>query len=74
MATKELRELRALYRHAYNTYMSCVEAFSEATEHGVWPSKEAVDREAKALDELNYSRQRLLDALFTHSKHGKGGG
>jgi hypothetical protein len=40
----------------------------------VWPSKEAVDREAKALDELNYSRQRLLDALFTHSKHGKGGG
>ena len=68
IATQELRELRRMYQHAYNAYMSCVEAFSEASDHGVWPQQEVVDREERALNDLNYSRQRLLDALFTHSR------
>jgi hypothetical protein len=68
MATKELRELGHMYRHAYNSYMSFVDAVSEANEHGLWPSKEVLEREEQAMNELNYRRQCLLDALFSHSK------
>jgi hypothetical protein len=52
--------------------MSCVDAFSEASEHGAWPAQDAVDREEKALNELTYSRQRFLDALFAHSRRPTG--
>jgi hypothetical protein len=68
MPTKELRELMHAYQHAYNSYMGSLEAYSEATAHGEWPPQEVVDREEKALNALNYGRQRLLDALFTYSR------
>ena len=72
MATNELRELRRMYQQAYNAYMGCVEALSQAGEHGVWPSEETVHSEEKALNALNETRQRFLDALFTHSRRRSG--
>jgi hypothetical protein len=68
MATKELRDLLAMYQHAYNTYMGCVEALSQATQHGVWPSAGVLGTEERALNELNVRRQALLDALYSHSR------
>ena len=68
MATKELRELRHKYKEAYTAYMSCVSALSEASQHGVWPSAEVLVKEDRALQELNFVRQALLDALYAHTK------
>jgi hypothetical protein len=67
MATKELRELRHRYKSAYTTYMSSVQALSDASETGKWPSHEVLKRETAALDELRSVRQALLDALYVHS-------
>jgi hypothetical protein len=66
MATKELRVLRHRYKAAYTSYMHCVQALSDASEQGVWPT-EIVKLEADALHDLSATRQALLDALYAHS-------
>lgn len=67
MATKELRELRHKYKAAYTGYMHCVQALSEASQNGVWPAAAVLQLEEKALNELTFLRQALLDALYAHS-------
>jgi hypothetical protein len=69
MAIKELRELRHIYKAAYTNYMQSVQALSDASQEGVWPSAEALRLEEQALNELTHARQALLDALHTHT-HG----
>jgi len=66
MATAELRELRHRYKVAYTSYLSCVQALSDASQNGVWPSAEVVGKEEKAFEELKSIRQALLDALHAH--------
>jgi hypothetical protein len=66
MATKELRELRHKYKAAYTSYMHCVQALSDASQSGAWPSAEVLEREDKSLEELKNCRQALLDALHAH--------
>jgi len=68
MATKELRELRHKYKTAYTSYMHCVQALSDATQNGVWPTAEVLKLEEQNLHELTFTRQALLDALYGHSK------
>ena len=70
MATKELRELRHKYKVAYTGYMQSVQALSDATQAGVWPSVDVLKVEEKALNELTFIRQALLDALYAHGKKG----
>jgi hypothetical protein len=70
MATKELRELRHKYKAAYTTYMQSVQALSDATQAGVWPSAAVLQVEEKALNELTFVRQALLDALYAHGAKG----
>ena len=67
MSTKELRELRHKYKAAYTSYMHCVQALSEASQQGVWPSAEVLRLEEQALNELTFLRQALLDALYAHA-------
>lgn len=68
MATKELRELRHRYKTAYTAYMLGVQALSEASQHGTWPSTAVLELEEKALNELTFVRQALLDALYAHNR------
>ena len=68
MATKELRELRHRFKEAYTTYMTCVQALSDASRDGVWPLPEVLAREERAHNELSFLRQALLDALYEHTK------
>lgn len=70
MATKELRELRHKYKAAYTTYMQSVQALSDASQYGTWPSAEVRKLEEQALNELTFVRQALLDALHAHSVKG----
>jgi hypothetical protein len=71
MATKELRELRHRYKAAYTGYMHSVQALSDASQNGEWPSAEVLKLEEQSLNELTFLRQALLDALYAHSvKHG----
>ena len=70
MATKELRELRHKYKAAYTSYMQSVQALSDASHSGVWPSAEVLKLEEQALNELTFARQALLDALYAHGKKG----
>ena len=72
MATKELRELRHKYKAAYTSYMQSVQALSEASQAGVWPSAEVLKLEEAALNNLTFVRQALLDALYAHGKQGQG--
>ena len=72
MATKELRELRHKYKAAYTSYMQSVQALSDASQDGIWPSADVLKAEEKALNELTFIRQALLDALYAHGA--KGGG
>jgi hypothetical protein len=74
MATKELRELRHKYKAAYTSYMHCVQALSDASQAGVWPSPEVLKLEEKALNELTTLRQDLLDALYAHSVKARSAG
>jgi hypothetical protein len=67
MATKELRELRHKYKAAYTSYMHCVQALSDASQSGAWPSAEVLRLEEKSLNDLSEHRQALLDALYAHS-------
>jgi hypothetical protein len=73
MATKELRELRHKYKAAYTTYMQSVQALSDASQAGIWPSAEVLKVEEKALNELTFMRQALLDALYAHGAKGSAG-
>ena len=68
MATQELRHLRHKFKEAYTTYMSCVQALSEASQNGVWPSTEVPASEERAHNELSFLRQALLDALYAHTR------
>jgi hypothetical protein len=68
MATKELQALRLGYKAAYTAYMNCVQALSDASQRGVWPSQKVLTTEEKALAELTFARQALLDALFEHHR------
>jgi hypothetical protein len=68
MATKELRELRHKYKVAYTTYMQSVQALSDASQAGLWPSAEVLALEEAALNNLTFVRQALLDALYAHNK------
>jgi hypothetical protein len=67
MATKELRELRHKYKAAYTSYMHCVQALSDASLTGSWPSADLLRLEEQALNELTFLRQALLDALYAHA-------
>jgi hypothetical protein len=70
MATKELRELRSKYRTAYTAYMKGVQALSDASQKGEFPTNNVLRKEAEALNDLTFARQRLLDALLAHSRTG----
>ena len=67
MATKDLRELRHKYKAAYTSYMHCVQALSDASQSGTWPSAEVLQLEEKSLNDLTTLRRDLLDALYAHS-------
>jgi hypothetical protein len=69
MATKKLRELRHKFKEAYTTYMSSVQALSDASRDGVWPSPEVLEREERAYNELSFLRQALLNALYEHNRN-----
>ena len=73
MATKELRELRHKYKVAYTTYMQSVQALSDASQAGLWPSAEVLALEEAALNNLTFVRQALLDALYAHNKKKRNG-
>jgi len=73
MATKELRDLRHKYKTAYTSYMHSVQALSEASQHGLWPTEAVLKLEEQALNELNFLRQALLDALYAYSMKNHGG-
>ena len=68
MATKELRVLRHQYKAAYTKYMHCVQALSDATLHGHWPTNEVLALEEQALNDLVSTRRQLLDALRVHTQ------
>ena len=67
MATKELRELRHKYKAAYTSYMQSVQALSDATQNGIWPTASVLQVEEQSLNELTAVRQALLDALYAHT-------
>jgi hypothetical protein len=67
MATKELHDLRHRYKAAYTSYMQCVQALSDASQRGTWPSAAVLEHEERLLNELTFVRQALLDALYAHS-------
>jgi hypothetical protein len=50
--------------------MQSVQALSDASQAGIWPSAEVLAVEEKALNELTFMRQALMDALYAHG--GKG--
>ena len=68
MATPELRELRHRYKEAYTRYMSSVQAVSDASQSGEWPTDETLKAEVAAFDDLSKARELLFRALFAHSK------
>ena len=68
MATDEIRDLRHKYKAAYTTYLSCVQALSDASQRGAWPAPEVLGNEERAFNELSFLRQALLDALYEHSR------
>ena len=70
MATPEIRELRLKYKAAYTTYMTYVQAVSDASQNGSWPTAEVLKLEDEAFQDLSFLRQALLDALYAHA--GKG--
>jgi hypothetical protein len=72
MATNELKELRRKYKAAYTSYVHCVQALSDASQNGVWPSAEILKLEEDGLNQLTFLRQALLDALYAHAMKGEG--
>lgn len=67
MATKELRELRHRYKVAYTNYMQSVQALSDASRNGTWPTAAVLQAEEQSLSELTLVRQALLNALHAHT-------
>jgi hypothetical protein len=49
--------------------MQSVQALSDASQGGFWPSAEVLKLEEAALNELTFFRQALLDALYAHNKN-----
>jgi hypothetical protein len=47
--------------------MQSVQALSDASKAGIWPSSDVLTLEEQLLNELMRERQELLDALFAHS-------
>jgi len=68
MATDEIRDLRHKYKAAYTTYLSCVQALSDASQRGTWPAPDVLGNEERVFNELSLLRQALLDALYEHSR------
>lgn len=68
MATKELRELRHRYKEACTTYMSCVQALSDASERGEWLAAESAEKEVAAFTQLALVRHELIETLVAHSR------
>jgi hypothetical protein len=66
MATDELRELRHRYKAAYTIYLSSVQALSDASQEGRWPSAEVLAAEEKGMAGLTQARGALLAALREH--------
>jgi hypothetical protein len=60
----ELRDLRLRYESAYTAYQSCVTALKEAGLKRERPSQQLLERETKALGDLNYARECYRDALM----------
>ena len=60
----KLRELRQRYQLAYTAYQSCVDALTAVMSKHEGPSAELMDKEAKALRELNEARAAYRDALL----------
>jgi hypothetical protein len=53
--------------------MHCVQALSDASQAGVWPTAEVLRLEESALNDLTFLRQALLDALYAYAMKGDGG-
>ena len=70
MVTNELRELRHKYKAAYTSYMPCVQALSDASQNGDWPTAEILRLEDENFKDLAFTRQALLDALYIQSNKG----
>ena len=71
MATKELQEFRHQYKEAYTTYLSCVQAVSDASQKGEWLSQQTATLEERAFNQLALKRQALLDALYEYAHPNK---
>lgn len=65
-----LRELRARYQTAYESYQSCVHALAEVERKGEIPSEELLAKESHALRERNEARNRYRDALILAGRPG----
>jgi hypothetical protein len=59
-----LRDLRQRYNTAYAAYKSCVDAMTELCFKGEKPSADLLEKEAKALRELNGARTAYRNALL----------
>jgi hypothetical protein len=53
--------------------MQSVQALSDASQTGIWPSAEVLKLEEAALNHLTFVRQALLDALYAYGKKGTNG-
>jgi hypothetical protein len=60
----ELRVLRQKYQAAYTAYQSCVDALAALAAKRETPSAELLEKEGKALRELNEARAAYRDALM----------
>ena len=68
MATDELQRLRLAYTAAYEAYKSSVQAISDASQRGEWPSAAILSTEQEALNDLNNARADLMHAMFAHAR------
>jgi hypothetical protein len=68
MATSELQVLRHRYKAAYTSYMVSVQALSNSSQRGEYPSEDVLKAEEQAFNELSFLRQALLGALLAHKR------
>jgi hypothetical protein len=68
MATSELQVLRHRYKAAYTSYMVSVQALSNSSQRGEYPSEDVLKAEEQAFNELSFLRQALLGALLAHRR------
>ena len=71
MATGELQVRRHRNKAAYTAYMVSVQALSDSSQRGEYPSEDVLRAEAKAFNELASLRQALLEALLAHRLQSK---